>query len=321
MIRPGFLDPESRNDLMELAQDALPAHRLARRANALVLLDDGLSCELIAKMLLLDDDTVRTWYSLYQTDGIEGLASFGYQGGICRLNANQQEKLKAWIGATLPRTTREVGAWIAREYGIDYPTRSGLIALLQRLGMEYRKPKVLSRKLDPAKQTAFIKSYDGLLNQMLDDETVIFADAAHPNHSVRPVGCWTPKQQIVAVEQSSGQHGFDPRQRQRHVAQHEHVEHTRAALAQAKIRGVKLGNPQLRAGSPELARQATGAYSAQQRRRAADVLPFIRQAQAAGASTLQSICDAMVARGIPTPGGRGGWHPSTVSRLLALVAL
>jgi len=33
---------------------------------------------------------------------------------------------------------------------------------------------------------------------------VIFADAAHPSHSVRPVGCWAPKQQIVAVEQSSG---------------------------------------------------------------------------------------------------------------------
>jgi len=38
---------------------------------------------------------------------------------------------------------------------------------------------------------------------MLDDETVIFADAAHPSHSVRPVGCWAPRQQIVAVEQSS----------------------------------------------------------------------------------------------------------------------
>jgi len=92
---------------------------------------------------------------------------------------------------------------------------------------------------------------------------------------------------------------------------------TRGALAQAKLRGVKLGNPQLRAGSPELARQAAAAHSAQARQRAADVLPFIRQAQAAGATTLQSICNAMAARGIPTPGGRGGWHPSTVSRLLA----
>jgi transposase len=44
-------------------------YRLARRANALVLLDDGMSCEAIAKVLLLDDDTIRTWYRLYEEDG------------------------------------------------------------------------------------------------------------------------------------------------------------------------------------------------------------------------------------------------------------
>ena len=61
MIRPGFLDIESRQNLIELARDGSVAHRLARRANALVLLDDGMSCEAIAKVLLLDDDTIRTW--------------------------------------------------------------------------------------------------------------------------------------------------------------------------------------------------------------------------------------------------------------------
>ena len=95
---------------------------------------------------------------------------------------------------------------------------------------------------------------------------------------------------------------------------------TRAALAQAKARGVKLGGPNLRAGTSDMARLANAAYSGQQRQRAADVLPLIRQAQAAGATTLQSIADAMTARGIPTPGGRGGWHPSTVSRVLAAAA-
>ena len=60
MIRAGFLDPESRRDLIDLARDGLAANRLARRANALLLLDDGMSCEAIAKVLFLDDDTVRT---------------------------------------------------------------------------------------------------------------------------------------------------------------------------------------------------------------------------------------------------------------------
>jgi transposase len=61
MIRAGFLDPESRRDLIELGRDG----SVARRANALVLLDDGMSCGAVAKVLLLDDDTVRTWYRLY----------------------------------------------------------------------------------------------------------------------------------------------------------------------------------------------------------------------------------------------------------------
>ena len=60
MIRPGFLDSESRRDLIELARDGSAAHRLARRANALVLLDDGMSCEAISKVLFLDNDTIRT---------------------------------------------------------------------------------------------------------------------------------------------------------------------------------------------------------------------------------------------------------------------
>ena len=68
MIRRGFPDSESRRDLIELARDGAAAHRLARRANALVLLDKGMSCQSVAEVLLLDNDTIRTWYQLYQED-------------------------------------------------------------------------------------------------------------------------------------------------------------------------------------------------------------------------------------------------------------
>src|SRR4029077_14225837 len=103
MISPGFLDSESRHDLIELARDGSAEHRLARRANALLLLDRGMSCPSIAAVLFLDGDTVRTWYHLYQQDGIDGLASFGHEGGSCRLTVEQQDRLKAWIAETLPR--------------------------------------------------------------------------------------------------------------------------------------------------------------------------------------------------------------------------
>ena len=204
MIRRGFLDAESRQDLIELTRDGSAAHRLSRRANALVLLDDGMSCEAIAKVLFVDDDTIRDWYQRYQEDGVEGLTCFDHEGGVCRLAAVERERLKAWITATLPRTTREVGAWIEQECGIEYQGRSGLIALLHRLGMEHRKPKAVSRKLDPEKQAGFIKAYEDLLNHLDPDEAVLFADAVHPTHAVRPVGCWAPKDTPIAVAQTSG---------------------------------------------------------------------------------------------------------------------
>ena len=204
MIRPGFLDIESRQNLIELARDGSAAHRLARRANALVLLDDGMSCEAIAKVLLLDDDTIRTWYRLYEEDGIEGLTNFSYEGSACQLSGEQQEKLKAWVATSLPRTTRQVGAWIENEFGVVYEGRSGLIALLHRLGLEYHKPNVIPRKLDEEKQKAFIEGYEKLLNSLGDDEAVLFADAVHPTHAARPVGCWAPSQEKLAIEQTSG---------------------------------------------------------------------------------------------------------------------
>lgn len=204
MIRRRFLDQASRCALLELARDGSVEHRLARRANALVLLDDGMSCAAIARALLLDDDTIRTWHRLYQEQGIKGLESFNHGGSACRLGEAQQARLLAWVSATLPRTTREVGAWIEGQFGITYEGRSGLIALLHRLGLEHRKPKPISRKLDPARQAAFIADYEALLNRLPADEAVLFADAVHPTHAVRPVGCWAPKEVALAVPQTSG---------------------------------------------------------------------------------------------------------------------
>ena len=204
MISAGFLDAEARQDLIELVRDGSVEHRLGRRANALVLLDRGMSCEDVAELLFIDDDTVRRWHRLYEQDGIEGLAGFGHEGSACRLSAEQQDRLKAWITEVLPRSTRQIGAWIEKEFGVAYQGRSGLIALLHRLGMEHRKPQAIPRKLDEAKQQAFIEAYNALLNGLPGDEAVMFADAVHPTHAVRPVGCWAPKDTKVAVQQASG---------------------------------------------------------------------------------------------------------------------
>ena len=163
-----------------------------------------MSCQEVGAVLLLDDDTIRTWYQMFADGGISGLAGFGHEGSVCRLSADQQVRLKVWIGETLPGKTRVAGAWIEQEFGLVYESRSGLVALLHRLGMEHHKPKTVSRKLDVAKQKAFIEAYEALLKTLPDDEAVMFADAVHPTHASRPAGCWAPKDSNLALDQSSG---------------------------------------------------------------------------------------------------------------------
>jgi transposase len=204
MIRANFLSEEDRNELIALARDGSIASRVTRRANALVLLDEGMSCQEVAHVLLYDDDTIRGWRKLFEQRGIEGITSFDVGGSASYLSVQQEDDLKAWVGAALPRSTRQIGAWIEKEFGLVYESRSGLIALLHRLGLEYHKPRVIPAKLDEDKQRAFIEDYEKLLNSLGDNEAVLFADAVHPTHAARPAGCWAPKQEKIAIEQTSG---------------------------------------------------------------------------------------------------------------------
>lgn len=197
MIRGNFLDETTRKELTSLVKDGKAETRVTRRANALLLLDKGWNCERVAEALFMDDDTIRYWHELWTQQGFAWLAEFGYQGRACEMTAEQQKALAKWVAETLPHTTSVVGEWIEKTYEISY-TRSAIIKLLGRLGMEYRKPKAVPKKLDPAKQAAFIKAYNDLLNRLADDEAVMFADAVHPTHEARPAGCWAPKGSLAA---------------------------------------------------------------------------------------------------------------------------
>ena len=91
---------------------------------------------------------------------------------------------------------------------------------------------------------------------------------------------------------------------------------TKAALAAAKARGVKLGTNNLPESSRETARRANEASQRYARERAIRIAPYIHQARKAGAGTYDEIAKALEARGIKTPGGRTNWSPTQVARVL-----
>jgi DNA invertase Pin-like site-specific DNA recombinase len=86
---------------------------------------------------------------------------------------------------------------------------------------------------------------------------------------------------------------------------------TRQALSAAKARGVTLGNPRLHVAR----KSAAQAVKTEADRYAANVLPIIREAQKAGASTLRQIAEALNARGVSTARG-GQWHAQSVANVL-----
>ena len=90
---------------------------------------------------------------------------------------------------------------------------------------------------------------------------------------------------------------------------------TKAALAAAKRRGVKLGGD--RGARLTAKARAAGRATLQERARsrAVDLAPTIKELQAAGCESLRAIAAGLEERGIPAARG-GKWSAVQVSRLL-----
>lgn len=97
-------------------------------------------------------------------------------------------------------------------------------------------------------------------------------------------------------------------------------ERTKAALAAAKARGVKLGNPNgARAlkGKQAGNKQAVAAVKANAEQRAANLKSILDDLRSQGIQSVRTIAAEMNDRGILTPRG-GAWHPTSIALDCAL---
>jgi DNA invertase Pin-like site-specific DNA recombinase len=91
---------------------------------------------------------------------------------------------------------------------------------------------------------------------------------------------------------------------------------TKAALAAARRRGVKLGGDRGVIPSAKVRAKALAAREARADARAADIAPVIAELQAGGAASLRAIAAGLNDRGIPTARGEGEWSAPQVARVL-----
>ena len=216
MIRSNFLSREDRRELLSCVKRQREDHGVARRANALLLLDDGKSCVEVAQVLYLDDDAAHGWHKQYLSEVWDAVAHDGWKGGLLRLPVAQQVALCAWLEDRFCRSTVEIRAYVAAQFDLNY-SHSGCVKLLARLGFEYRKPKTLPRVADLAKQAELIAMYENMLNSLADDEAVCFApsgrfqantcqamDALHPEYQRKPAFGWVKKGTNPTLKATAG---------------------------------------------------------------------------------------------------------------------
>lgn len=95
---------------------------------------------------------------------------------------------------------------------------------------------------------------------------------------------------------------------------------TKAALAAAKARGVKLGGFRGRAGTAEDAAKARAARQRAADERALALAPIIERLDPSGSVSHNALARLLAAEGVPTPGGDGQWSAAAVSRLRDRIA-
>ncbi len=198
-----FLSPSDRADLVKIARDGLEEHRIARRANAILLLSKGWSYAEVAEALFIDNSTIRAWLKAFNEGGVEELVLFDLKGGTGALSPLQIDELRAWATEVLPASTVEVGQFIRSRFGIEYG-KSGLIKLMNRIGFDWKKPESVPGKIDVETQQKFIDAHEDLRNSLSPDETVVYVDAVHPTHQAKPAGRWLPRGQRCALPAASG---------------------------------------------------------------------------------------------------------------------
>lgn len=174
------------------AHKTLKDKRLADRIKAVLSLHEGYSYEDIARILLLDEVTLRRYVKQFQGHGIEGLLECRFTGGTAQLTVTQERRLKRFLAVNTQRTVKEIVEHVRVAYGVTYSV-AGATKLLHRLGFTYKKPKIVPGKADVKRQQRFLAAYEKLKARMNRDDHLYFVDATHPQHNTRPSYGWILK--------------------------------------------------------------------------------------------------------------------------------
>jgi transposase len=197
-----FLLPEE-VDVLEEGHRAAQGKKAADRIKTILLLNQGFSYEQIAKLLLLDDTTVRRYFKKFKKQSIDGLLEDHYRGSSGFLTEVQERDLELHLRKHTYQSVKAICWYAEKTFGVSYSIE-GMTHLLHRFNFVYKKTKVVPGKFDPKKQAVFLKMYGYLKEIKGSQDRIYFLDATHPQHNNMPHYGWIYRGEIKTIKGNSG---------------------------------------------------------------------------------------------------------------------
>lgn len=176
----------------------------ADKIKAILLLDEGYSRQEVAHILLRDEDTITRWRDTYKSrNSLAAWFDEDYRGYAGKLSLEQLQAVSAYVESTVVVNAHLVQTFIADRFGIAY-SLSNIHALLHRLGFTYKQSRLYPSQLDIEAQALFKEMYESAQASLKDTVTVLFVDAAHPQHNTVSTGVWVKKGQEKWIQSNTG---------------------------------------------------------------------------------------------------------------------
>lgn len=189
--------------ILKEAHHAAFARKNADRIKSILLLNEGFSYQQVAKMLLLDDTTIRRYEKEFKKGGVDELVEANYKGSDSFLSVSNQQELILYLKENTFKTVKEIVTVVGQKYGVKY-SAGGMTHLLHKLGFVYKKAKQVPAKFDPEKQQEFIKQYQKLKESKAWEDKIYFLDSSHPQHNNMPFYGWIYKGETKTIPTNTG---------------------------------------------------------------------------------------------------------------------
>jgi len=201
---------------MEEIQALKAAHKTSKqvsvyqayRIHVIILLGMGMTPSEVSDIILLDEDTVRTYSNKYNSGGLASLLETAYKGSNKKLTPAHIIKLREELDANIHLTTKSVCRFVLLEFDVEYSER-GMASLLKNIGYVYKKPDLKPGESDEQLQEYFLQQYAEFLKNKKDTDLIFFMDAVHPVHNVQSAYGWFRKGEKRQIKSNTGRERYN----------------------------------------------------------------------------------------------------------------